>query len=104
MASKSLSTALRLGARTAQRTATRAAVLPSKEARAGLRDLRDFSTAPRSINLQSQRPAISFASPFSQKRGISERSDGRGGKIYQFEDVRSLFLHLMALPIFGLQF
>lgn len=77
--------ALRLGARTAQRTATRAAVLPSKEARTGLRN---FSTAPRSINLQAQRPAISIAIPFAQKRCISERSDGRGGKIYEFEDVR----------------
>jgi hypothetical protein len=91
----------RTGARTAQRTATRAAVLPSKEARTGLRN---FSTAPRSINLQAQRPAISIASPFAQKRCISERSDGRGGKIYEFEDVRALYPRFITLPTFGVQF
>ncbi|KAG9198575.1 hypothetical protein G6514_009816 [Epicoccum nigrum] len=87
--------ALRVGVRTAQRTATRAAVLPSKQARVQA-GLRDFSTAPRSISLQSQRPApapapapalaISIASAISQKRCISERPDGRG-KIYEFEDI-----------------
>ncbi|KAH6629391.1 Rhodanese-like domain-containing protein [Boeremia exigua] len=86
MASKSASMALRLGARAAQRTATRAAVLPAKEASMGLRN---FTTVPRSIRSLRGKSAISFASPLSQRRFISERPDGRG-RVYDFEDVLSI--------------
>ena len=86
MASKTASMALRLGARTAQRTAARAAVLPAKEASMGLRN---FSSAPRNIRGLQQRSAISITGQVSQRRYISERPDGRG-RIYEFDDVRFL--------------
>lgn len=89
MASKTTSVALRLGARAAQRTATRAAVLP-KEAGMGLRN---FTTAPRNISSLKQRSAISIAGQISQRRYISERPDGRG-RIYEFEDVWILAVSL----------
>ncbi|KAL1596760.1 hypothetical protein SLS59_007792 [Nothophoma quercina] len=78
--------ALRLGARTAQRTAARAAVLPAKEASIGLRN---FSSAPRNIRGLQQRSAISITGQVSQRRYISERQDGRG-RIYEFDDVLNI--------------
>ncbi|KAF2623296.1 Rhodanese-like protein [Macroventuria anomochaeta] len=86
MASKTASMALRLGTRTAQRTAARAVVLPTKEASMGLRN---FTTASRNISNLQLRPAISIAGQVSQRRYISERPDGRG-RIYDFEDVLSI--------------
>jgi hypothetical protein len=76
--------ALRFGARTAQQTATRALVLPAKEASIGLRN---FATAPRNISGLQKRSAISIAGQVSQRRYITERPDGRG-RVYEFEDVR----------------
>lgn len=81
--------ALRLGARTAQRTAACAAVLPAKEASMGLRN---FTSAPRNISGLRQKSAISIPSQCLQRRYISERPDGRG-RIYEFEDVRPLLPH-----------
>ncbi|KAJ4355251.1 hypothetical protein N0V95_003081 [Ascochyta clinopodiicola] len=86
MASRATSTALRFGARTAQRTAIRAVVLPAKEASMGLRNL---TTAPRNIGSFQRQSAISIAGRVSQKRYISERPDGRG-RLYEFDDVLSI--------------
>lgn len=84
MASRTASTALRLGARTAQRSAPRAAVLPAKEASMGLRH---FTSAPRNVTGLPKKSALGTVGYSSQRRFISERPDGRG-KIYEFEDVR----------------
>ncbi|KAF2998853.1 hypothetical protein E8E13_003464 [Curvularia kusanoi] len=84
MASRTLSTAFRLSARAAARRT--AAVQPPKEASIGL--LRNLSTASRPLNFASQKPCLSIATPFSQRRCISERSDGQG-RVYEFEDVLS---------------
>ncbi len=81
--------ALRLGARTVQRAATRAAVLPAKEASLGLRNC---TTAPRNISSVRDKSAVAIVRPFTQRRCISERPDGRG-RIYQFDDVRLPPLH-----------
>lgn len=97
MTSKTASTIMRLspfgasrvGARTAQRTAARAAVLPVKEASMGLRN---FTGAARNAARLDKKSAISIANQCSQRRYISERPDGRG-KIYEFEDVRPLQPH-----------
>lgn len=75
--------ALRFGARAAQRTATRAVVLPAKEASMGLRN---YTTAPRNTTGLQKRAALSIIGQVSQKRYISERPDGRG-RNYEFEDV-----------------
>lgn len=85
--------AMRLGAR----AASRAAVLPAKEASMGLRNL---TTSPRHISSLRQNAAISISSPFSQRRFISERPDGRG-RVYQFEDVRlfPVFITAQGSPI-----
>ena len=84
MASKTAFMAQRLGARAAQRSAARAAVLPAKEASMGLRN---FTSGPRNVAALSKKSTLSVASPSSQRRYISERPDGRG-KVYEFEDVR----------------
>lgn len=84
MASKTASMALRFGARAAQRTATRAVVLPAKEASMGLRN---FASAPRSIAGLQRGSGISITGQVGQRRCISERPDGRG-RNYEFEDVR----------------
>jgi hypothetical protein len=94
MASKTASMALRLGARTAQRAAARAAVLPAKEASMGLRS---FTSAPRNVRSLQQRSAISITGQVAQRRYISERPDGRG-RVYEFEDV-SFLPHLPLLPL-----
>ncbi|KAF9693366.1 hypothetical protein EKO04_008641 [Ascochyta lentis] len=86
MASKTASMALRLGARTALRTAARAVVLPAKEANMGLRN---FTTAPRNISGFQKQSDINIVGQVSQRRYISERPDGRG-RLYEFEDVLSI--------------
>ncbi|KAF3048416.1 hypothetical protein E8E12_011784 [Didymella heteroderae] len=86
MASKTASMALRLGARTAQRSAARAAVLPAKGASMGLRN---FTSDPRNVAGLRKKSAVSIASQCLQRRYISERPDGRGA-IYEFEDVLSV--------------
>lgn len=86
MASKTASMALRLGTRTAQRSAARAVVLPAKEASMGLRS---FSSAPGNVASFRTKSATSVANQFSQRRYISERPDGRG-RVYEFEDVCQL--------------
>lgn len=76
--------ALRFGTRTAQRTAARAVVLPAKEASMGVRN---FTSARRNVAALQQRPVAGIVGQVSQRRYISERSDGRG-RVYEFEDVR----------------